>query len=137
MPKINLNNNASNKMGKLFLIIAGVSGLLSVVLGAFGAHGLKGKIADNLLNAFQTGTQYQMFHSLALLGLAILLLQLSDVSKMLSITGYFWIVGMVLFSGSLYGLALGGPVWLGPITPIGGLLLILGWFCLIIGAFRL
>ena len=125
-------------MAKLGLMLSAISGLLAVILGAFGAHGLKGKIADNLLSAFQTGVHYQMFHALALLGLSLLLLQLSsNAPKAIVVAGYFWVAGIVLFSGSLYGLALSGPSWLGPITPLGGLLLILGWLSLLIGAWQL
>ncbi len=119
---------------KWWFIIVGASGFLSVALGAFGAHGLKGRISDSLLAAFQTGTQYQMFHTLALFGLSVLIMQLSTVPKALLMSGYCWMLGMLLFSGSLYGLALGGPSWLGPITPLGGLLLILGWIFLLFGS---
>jgi uncharacterized membrane protein YgdD (TMEM256/DUF423 family) len=124
-------------MAKLWLSIAGISGFLSVVFGAFGAHGLKGKIADNLFDAFQTGTHYQMFHTLALLGLGVMILQLESVPKAIDLAGYLWLSGIILFSGSLYGLALGGPSWLGPITPLGGVLLILGWLSLFVAALKL
>ncbi|MGH1487203.1 MAG: DUF423 domain-containing protein [Cellvibrionaceae bacterium] len=124
-------------MIKTWLVVSGFSGFLAVMLGAFGAHGLKGKISDSLLAAFQTGTYYQMFHTLALLGLAVLLIQLPSFSKAFTIAGYSWIAGIVLFCGSLYGLALGGPAWLGPITPLGGLLFMLGWLSLITGAIQL
>ncbi len=115
----------------------GISGLLTVGLGAFGAHGLKGKISESLLSAFQTGTHYQMFHTLALLVLVVLLNQLSVVPKAFIFSANFWVAGIVLFSGSLYCLALGGPSWFGPITPIGGLLLMAGWVSLAIGALQL
>lgn len=124
-------------MAKLFLMIASLSGALSVVLGAFGAHGLKNKLSENLLNAFQTGVQYQMLHTLALLALSVLLIKLAKQPPFFIATGFLWIAGITLFSGSLYGLALGGPSWLGPITPLGGLLLITAWICLAIGAAKL
>jgi uncharacterized membrane protein YgdD (TMEM256/DUF423 family) len=124
-------------MAKVWLLIAAISGLSAVILGAFGAHALKGKIADNLLQAFQTGNQYQMYHTLALVGLGALLLNLSHIPKPMAFVGYFWVCGMILFSGSLYVLALGGPAWLGPITPIGGLLLILGWLSLFFGIWKI
>ncbi len=120
-------------MAKVFLLLASLSGAIAVVLGAFGAHGLKGKVADNLLAAYQTGVHYQMFHTLALIGLALFIAKISVPSAWLTTTGYCWLVGMVLFSGSLYGLALGGGSWLGPITPMGGLLLIVGWISFSIG----
>ncbi|MGH1438905.1 MAG: DUF423 domain-containing protein [Cellvibrionaceae bacterium] len=121
-------------MIKVCLVFASVSGFLSVALGAFGAHGLKGKISESLLSAFQTGTHYQMFHTLALLALAILAMQLESVPKTMAISAYCWMFGVILFSGSLYGLALGGPTWLGPVTPLGGLLLLSGWafFCVFV-----
>ncbi len=120
-------------MVKFFLIFASLNGALAVVLGAFGAHGLKGKIADNLLGAYQTGTLYHMLHVLALMGLSLLILRLQSSSIWLLASGYLWMAGILLFSGSLYGLALGGPGWLGPVTPLGGLCLILGWLCLSMG----
>ncbi len=124
-------------MAKLWLIVSAISGLLAVGLGAFGAHGLKGKVSASLLSAFQTGTHYQMFHTLALMGLAILLLQLTEIPKALMVAASLWVLGTCLFSGSLYALAMGGPSWLGPLTPLGGLLLMLGWLALIIGVWSL
>ena len=123
-------------MSKLFLLVAGIYGGLAVVLGAFGAHGLKGKISDSLLAAYQTGVHYQMFHTLAIMALTLLLLRSAMPSSVLTVAGYFWIAGIILFSGSLYGLALGLGSWLGPITPIGGLLLIIGWICFVVGVAR-
>ena len=123
-------------MPKWFLLFAAINGALAVILGAFGAHALKGKLSDALLNAWQTGVQYHMLHVLALMGLAILLVRLSHTPSLLSLTGYLWMAGMLLFSGSLYVLALGGPSWLGPITPIGGSLLIAGWLCFGAGIFK-
>lgn len=120
-------------MIKLFLIFASLNGALAVILGAFGAHGLKNKISPVLLGAYQTGTHYHMVHVLALMGLALFMLRLHTVSPWLVACGYLWMVGMLMFSGSLYGLALGGPSWLGPVTPIGGSLLIVGWLCLTVG----
>jgi uncharacterized membrane protein YgdD (TMEM256/DUF423 family) len=120
-------------MIKFFLLFSSLNGALAVILGAFGAHGLKNKISPALFAAFQTGTHYHLFHVLALLGLSLLILRLVTVQLALWATGFCWILGVTLFSGSLYGLALGGPSWLGPITPIGGSLLIIGWVCLTIG----
>jgi uncharacterized membrane protein YgdD (TMEM256/DUF423 family) len=120
-------------MAKRLLIFASLNGAFAVILGAFGAHGLKGKITASLLAAFQTGTHYHMIHVLALIGLALLLLHLKVISRWLMATAYLWMLGMLIFSGSLYGLSLGGPSWLGPVTPIGGSLLILGWLSLTMG----
>ena len=118
-------------MSKFILLFSALSGATSVILGAFGAHGLKGRISEQLLSAFQTGVYYQFFHTIALFGLGILLLRLQAESMTLWYSAAStWIAGIILFSGSLYGLALGAPSWFGPITPIGGLLLIIGWLCL-------
>lgn len=124
-------------MNQFWLFSVGFSGFVAVALGAFGAHGLKGKISDSLLAAFQTGIQYHMFHTLAILALLALLHQITQVPKALWLANYCWLLGMFLFSGSLYGLALGGPSWLGPVTPFGGLLLMAGWLCLAVGAWQL
>ena len=121
----------------IWLGLIGLSGFLAVTLGAFGAHGLKGKISDSLLSAFQTGIQYHMFHTLAMLALLIFIYQLAQAPKALWLDNYCWLLGTLLFSGSLYALAMGGPNWLGPITPLGGLLLISGWLCLAVGAWQL
>lgn len=123
-------------MVRVFLLIAALSGLLAVVLGAFAAHGLRGKLDINLLNAFQTGVQYQMYHALALLAVALLSLHFPQ-ANLFSWSGWAFIAGMLLFSGSLYALALGGPRWLGPVTPLGGLAFILGWVILLVAAWRL
>nr|WP_317932336.1 DUF423 domain-containing protein [Halioxenophilus sp. WMMB6] len=114
---------------KFFASFASISGLLAVVLGAFGAHGLKGKIADPLLSAYATGVQYHFYHTLALLFVVVLLL-LQGPSRLLGASAGFFIAGIVAFSGSLYLLALGGPKWLGPVTPLGGLCFMVGWVLL-------
>lgn len=124
-------------MVKSWLIVIACSGFLSVALGAFGAHGLKGKISESLFSAFQTAIHYQMFHTLALLGVVVLMSQLESVPKGLSTACFLWLVGIVFFSGSLYGLALGGPSWLGPVTPFGGLLLMAGWVSILVGSLQL
>lgn len=112
-------------MMNYLLAIAGFLAGLSVVLGAFAAHGLKSRLTENLLNAFQTGVNYQMLHALALILIFIL-------AKMLPHTMWNWAAGFILagvfcFSGSLYALALTGFKWFGPITPLGGLFFIVGW----------
>ncbi len=121
-------------MARMFVALAAVSGLLAVVLGAFGAHGLKGKLPEAMLNAYSTGVQYHFYHTLALLLVALLLQRLT--SAWLLWSGWLFVAGLLLFSGSLYALALGGPRWLGPVTPIGGLCFMAGWLCLFIGAWR-
>lgn len=123
-------------MIKPFLIISALSGLTAVGMGAFAAHGLKGKIAPELLNAFQTGVHYQIYHTLALMLVLLLSLHFPD-SRELRWTCFAFIFGVILFSGSLYLLALGGPRWLGPVTPLGGGSLMIGWACLLLAAWRL
>ena len=125
-------------MIRLFLLIAAISGALAVILGAFAAHGLK-SLPVQYLNAFETGVRYQMYHSLVLLLLGLLMTPASlavdqniTLSVYAKISGFAFIAGIVLFSGSLYGLSLsqGKLNFLGPITPLGGLSLIIGWLFL-------
>ena len=108
----------------LFFKIAALCGGLSVAFGAFGAHGLKDKLSPEMLAVFQTGVTYQMWHALALLFCAFLLQQ-----KIISSTVPAWlfVVGIILFSGSLYILALSGVKQWGMVTPLGGLSFLLGW----------
>lgn len=122
-------------MHKLFLIIVSISGMVSVALGAFGAHALKAKLtADGTLDTFQTAVQYQFYHTLALLGIALLLTK--HESQWLNYAGYSMSFGILIFSGSLYILCFTGIKWLGAITPIGGTLFILGWFFLLLTAMK-
>lgn len=113
---------------------AGILGLSGVALGAFGAHGLKGRLAAHgMTDAWTTAVQYHLIHAVALLALtAISSTGTSAYSKKSSMCAWAWIIGVNLFSGSLYLMALGGPRWLGPITPLGGLALLVGWGCLLI-----
>ena len=122
-------------MPKSFLLIAAISGFLVVALGAFGAHGLKEKISADLLAVYQTGVLYQMFHTLALLTVALLLMQQPQLGA-LRWSGWLFVAGIVIFSGSLYLLALTGVRVLGAITPIGGVAFLGGWFCLIGAAWQ-
>ena len=116
-------------MIKIVLSIATFSAMLSVVLGAFAAHGLKSKLSENLLDTFQTGVQYQMYHSLALILLVILYRQMPQ--SLLVYSAGFMFAGIILFSGSLYMLALTQIKWFGPVTPLGGACFIIGWVLLI------
>ncbi|MCX4026573.1 DUF423 domain-containing protein [Endozoicomonas sp. SM1973] len=116
-------------MAKLILLSTGISGALAVMLGAFGAHGLKSRLAENLLTVYQTGIQYHFYHTLAL-GFVALALYRWPGSTLLSVAGWSFIIGILLFSGSLYLLAVTGIKWLGAVTPIGGVAFIIGWACI-------
>lgn len=118
-------------MSKWFAVIAALNGFLAVGLGAFGAHGLKGKIPNHLFEAYQTAVQYHFYHVFALLFVAVLgFINLNG--RFVTASGWLFIIGTLFFSGSLYFLALGGPKILGPITPLGGLCFLIGWLCLIL-----
>ena len=119
-------------MYKTFLLIGAILGALSVAIGAFGAHSLRAiLVANEKTDVFETASRYQFYHSLVILIVGILLLQMPN--KYFSYSGYAFLVGILIFSGSLYILALTNIKWLGAITPIGGVALILGWILLIIG----
>ena len=116
--------------GKTILKIAGISGALAVGLGAFGAHGLEALLVQNgRLDTFETAVNYHFYHTLGLLGLGILALLKPDW-KEISSAALSMILGILIFSGSLYVLSLTGITWLGAITPIGGIGFIMGWLTL-------
>ncbi|MGF1754861.1 DUF423 domain-containing protein [Vibrio makurazakiensis] len=125
--------------GKYLLTFAGLSGAVSVMLGAFAAHALKAKLPEYLLEVFQTGVQYQLLHTLAILACGILLqLKVSPkAQKYFLIAAICFIIGILCFSGSLYALALTGIKWFGPITPLGGLLFIIGWGMFSVAALKM
>ncbi len=114
--------------------LGGLFGGLGVVLGAFAAHTLKGRLTPELLATFETGVKYQTYHALALLIVALVPAR-RRASTLLTVSGWLFVVGTLLFSGSLYFLTLGGMRWFGAITPVGGMALIIGWFCLVVAAF--
>ncbi|QPJ65533.1 MAG: DUF423 domain-containing protein [Candidatus Nitrohelix vancouverensis] len=112
-----------------WISLGALFGGLSVLLGAFGAHSLKAIVTAQKLGAFQTGTQYLGYHALALILLGIVSVQWgAPDNQPLKKSGYFFVAGILMFSGSLYGLTFDGPRFLGPITPLGGLSLMIGWF---------
>ena len=117
-----------NATAKLFLSLGSISGALAVIIGAFGAHGLKDKLTEHMLAVYKTGVEYQFYHTLALLGIGMLALHVE--SKLLVASGWSMVVGILLFSGSLYALSISGIKNLGAITPIGGLFFIMGWVLL-------
>lgn len=105
------------------IVAAGAAlGCVGVILGAFGAHALKGQVSVEALGWWQTAVQYQMWHTLAVVGLG-----LSRCGRQAFLPAMLFVAGVVIFSGTLYAMALGAPRWLGAITPLGGLLLISGW----------
>lgn len=122
-------------MIKIIFVFAGLSGLVSVTLGAFGAHGLRGKLDDRLMHAFETGTYYQMSHTLVLI-LCCLMIEHWGRHWSLEIAAYAFALGIILFSGSLYCIAILDIRWLGPVTPVGGLCFMVGWCLLTVGIWQ-
>jgi len=119
-------------MAKLFLILGSTLGGLSVAIGAFGAHALKTILANNnRLETFETAVKYQFFHALALLFLGLLMMKFDH--KLFVWSGYGFIIGVFLFSGSLYILSLTGVNKWGAVTPLGGIAFLIGWISLIMG----
>jgi uncharacterized membrane protein YgdD (TMEM256/DUF423 family) len=114
---------------RVFIGLSAVLAGLSVAFGAFSAHALKAKLSDHALSIFETGARYQMYHALGLLLVAILLILAENSNPYLVAAGIAFLVGILLFSGSLYALSLTGISWLGAITPIGGVAFIAGWGC--------
>jgi len=111
-----------------FISIGAILGLLVVILGAFGAHGLKDVLDDHGKSIYEKAVLYQMFHSLAILILGIIEKSFPDVQ--LQLVGWSFLFGIIIFSGSLYILAISGIKWFGMITPIGGILFMVGWLLL-------
>lgn len=119
---------------RLAWVAVALSGFVMVLAGAFGAHGLEGRVPERLLQAFETGVRYQAWHTLAML--AVLIWRQAMPIKGQSLALWLWGGGIVLFSGSLYLLTLTGLRGLGMITPFGGLLLMAGWLTLAISAWK-
>ena len=116
------------------MAIAAILAGLAVAAGAFASHALKAQLAERALEVFETATRYQMYHALALLMVGLLLSRAEAAQSPLIASGWAFIVGIALFSGSLYALSLSGLKWLGAITPLGGVAFIVGWGCLAIAA---
>jgi uncharacterized membrane protein YgdD (TMEM256/DUF423 family) len=118
-----------------FIVLAGILGFLAVALGAFGAHGLEKVVEPRLLEVWHTGVQYQMYHSLALL--AVALLAVSYIKPAIAKwAGWAFVIGILLFSGSLYTIVLLGVRNLGLITPIGGVFFLIGWVLIVVAALK-
>ncbi|MDV2684588.1 DUF423 domain-containing protein [Alkalihalophilus lindianensis] len=122
-------------MAKLFILMGSIVMALSVAIGAFGAHGLEPRLSERMMKNYQTGVQYHMIHGIGLLIVGLVALKLTS-SSMLNGAGWSFLIGIILFSGSLYAMALTGVTKLGAITPIGGLAFIVGWVLLGLAAVR-
>lgn len=119
-----------------FLSLGSLFGLLAVIIGAFGAHGLENNLTEHALARYHTGVEYQFYHVMALLVLGVIVSQLSTTPSLIQYSGIAFTVGILLFSGSLYLYALTGITKFGMVTPIGGLAFIVGWVCLLIYAIK-
>ncbi len=121
-------------MDRLFFSLGATSAFVSVAAGAFGAHALRARLSPELLAAFETGARYQMYHALGLIAVAWAASRWPGALP--SSAGWLFAAGTLLFSGSLYALALSGVRWLGAITPLGGVAFLAGWVCLALAARR-
>lgn len=119
---------------RLAWVAAALSGFIVVMAGAFGAHGLEGRVPARMIEVFETGVRYQAWHTLAIL--IVLVWRQVMPAKGQSVVLWLWCAGIVLFSGSLYLLVLAGTRGLGLVTPFGGLLLMAGWLALAVTAWR-
>jgi uncharacterized membrane protein YgdD (TMEM256/DUF423 family) len=117
---------------KIFIILGAINGFLAVALGAFGAHGLEGKLSDHYLGVWQKAVQYQMFHAGGLLVIGLLGMKISG--SLINWSGWLMLIGIILFSGSLYILAVTQIKILGAITPLGGVSFLAAWVLMIMAA---
>lgn len=122
-------------MAKLFLALGCINAMLVVLIGAFGAHGLKARLTVENMAVFQTGVQYHFYHAVGLILLGLIALQI-PITPYLRWSGWLMLVGIILFSGSLYALSITNIRWLGMITPLGGTAFILAWLMLTIGIMK-
>ena len=118
-------------MERVFLFSGALSAFVAVAAGAYGSHGLKGKLSAEMLTVFEIGVRYQMYHALALIASGLATTQWPG--KLVTASGWLFLAGTIFFSGSIYLLCLTGSKLYGPITPIGGGMLMIGWLCLAIG----
>jgi uncharacterized membrane protein YgdD (TMEM256/DUF423 family) len=121
-------------MDRLFVALGGVSAFVAVALGAFGAHALRARLAPDLLAVFETGVRYQMYHALGLCAVAWAVTRWPGPA--LRAAGWLFVAGTVLFSGSLYLLALTGTRAVGAVTPVGGVAFLAGWLAFVAGVWR-
>jgi uncharacterized membrane protein YgdD (TMEM256/DUF423 family) len=120
---------------KLFLSAGGLMALAAVALGAFGAHALKGRLSAEMLAVWRTGVEYHIYHALGLLAVGLVTIQLPE-SALLKWSGWLMLAGILLFSGSLYALALSGEGRLGAITPVGGIAFLAAWALFVVAVLR-
>lgn len=123
-------------MERLFFAIGAISAFVAVAAGAFGAHGLKDRLSAEMLAVFETAVRYQMYHAFALLAVGWASARFSGSEQIVAASGWLFITGTIIFSGSLYALSLTETRWLGAITPLGGLAFLAGWLCLAYAAFK-
>ena len=121
-------------MLRLFFALGSGFALIAVITGAFAAHTLKSRLSPDMFQVFEVAVRYQMYHALGLIVVAWAASQWS--SQLITASGWLFVAGIVIFSGSLYILSLTGVRWLGAITPIGGVAFIIGWGCLLWAAIR-
>ena len=127
-------SSVSETMFKRYIAIGALSAMVATILGAFAAHGLKAQFSEYQLHIFQTGVFYQFIHSLALLFIGVILWHLN--SRFIQISGWLFVIGILLFSGSLYLMSLMQVKALGIVTPIGGTCFIFGWIFLVLGIYK-
>ena len=121
-------------MERLFFTLGAASALVAVAAGAFGAHALRARLSPEMLAVFETGARYQMYHAIGLLAVAWAVARWPGPWAVRA--GWLFVAGTVLFSGSLYTLALSGVRWFGAVTPLGGAAFLMGWVCLILAVRR-
>ena len=121
-------------MERVFFVIGALSAFIGVAAGAFGAHGLKSRMSTEMLSVFEVGVRYQMYHAFALIIAAWV--QAKWPSSLVTTGGWFFAIGTIFFSGSLYLMSVSGVRWFGAITPLGGLAFLAGWVCIAWGAWR-
>lgn len=135
MTAVSKSGSAGGQLHRGWLTLAAILGALAVMAGAFGAHGLEGVLSERYMQVYQTAVQYQMYHAIALALVASLSGRLR-APGLLRASAVAFTLGILLFSGSLYGLVLSGVTALGALTPLGGLALIAGWLLLALAAWR-
>jgi len=119
-------------MAKRFITIGSILGLMSIALGAFGAHALESRLTEAAMETYHTGVEYQMYHAIALVLAGILAVHSAIDERMIRLSGIFFITGVVLFSGSLYAVSLLGISLYGIVAPFGGFSMMLGWLFLVL-----